>query len=157
MGAGVQIVVTENVSELVRHLREQASEQIAQNYVKSAEIVAGNIRREINTWTSSGGEATGTLARSFKPGFVKRSTGTVRFGVFSSLPYARIHETGGVIRPKNQEYLHFKSRSRGWVKTKKSVIKPKEYLTKAAAASTDAVAELTGQNLRLAISKSRPK
>jgi len=67
--------------------------------------VSGNIRTEINAWTSRTSERkTGALARSFRPGVMQRG-GAIEMGVYSDLPYARIHETGGVITPKNGKYL----------------------------------------------------
>ena len=45
------------------------------------------------------------LAGSWKPTVVETSGGEYTVGVFSDLPYARIHEEGGTIAPKNGQAL----------------------------------------------------
>lgn len=43
------------------------------------------------------------------------------------VPYARIHEEGGVIVPRSRPYLVFKT-ARGWVSTKRVVMPKRPYL-----------------------------
>jgi hypothetical protein len=160
LSAGIKI--EENVTDWADKFAKEINN--AQHYKKAVEIVAGDIRREVKAMVT--GQSKGTLARSFRPTFVKRKR-SIRFGVYSTLPYASIHETGGIIRPKKGKYLHFKvpkaqrafSRGRGsggtggWVKTKRVVIRRKEYLTAAAERSEPKVANLIGKQLHVAARK----
>ena len=107
--AGIQI--NENVTRwAIAFDRKLASDlKSGSGARKALEVIAGNIRKEIADWTSqTEGRKTGALSRSFRPR-VKLSTAhdgtTAVFGVFSVLPYAGIHETGGVIRPKKARML----------------------------------------------------
>lgn len=47
-----------------------------------------------------------------------------------NVPYARIQELGGTIKPRNADYLHFKIGDH-WVKTKSVTIKGTHYLQRA--------------------------
>ena len=71
----------------------------------------------------------GNLASS---GRIKRR-GTAHYSIIfggGRIPYARIQELGGVIKPKTAEYLHFKTKDGEWVKTKSVKIRAKHYLKK---------------------------
>ena len=51
------------------------------------------------------GRRSGHLARSFKWLGIKQKFDSIHVTLQSDVPYARIHETGGTIRPKNVKYL----------------------------------------------------
>lgn len=53
---------------------------------------------------------------------------TFRSIVGSDLVYARIHELGGDIVPKNGDYLTFKTADGNWVRTKKVTMPARPYL-----------------------------
>ena len=42
--------------------------------------------------------------------------------------YARIHEYGGIIRPRNAQYLHFKTDRGNWVRTKQVKMPERRYI-----------------------------
>ena len=66
---------------------------------------------------------TGALSRSITH---EVTPGRARVG--SNLKYARIHEVGGVIRPRVAAFLHFKTEDGGWVMTKKVTMPARPYL-----------------------------
>jgi hypothetical protein len=101
-----QVKVVSNIDRLASQLERKLGPKMAQATMRAGEVVAGQIRREISAWTSNTStKKSGALARSFQTKLVKTEGGNVEVGVYSSLPYARIHERGGVIRPKNGKFL----------------------------------------------------
>jgi len=79
-------------------------------------------------------QLTGNLRRSITvdPQLISQVDNKIAVG--SNLVYARIHDLGGIIKPKNKKYLHFKTKSGKWVRTKKVTIKKykgRGYLTPA--------------------------
>ena len=126
--AGVEI--RENFTSFAENYPKTVRANVIRNASRMTEVVAGFIREEVQRFTSEGGQSTGRLARSFKPSIVKTETGGIKFGVYSTLPYARIHDTGGTIRAKRKRHLHFKVKGK-WVKTKRVRIKRKHYLKRA--------------------------
>lgn len=74
----------------------------------------------------------GALAREVERTPVKK-TGNRYVGKFGFLhegkssKYRRIHEFGGIIRPKNKPYLMFRLPNGQWIRTKKVKIRRKKY------------------------------
>lgn len=97
-------VVVAFLQKLNRHIKEDMRRPL----MRAAQFVIGNIRRSIKLWlneSSFTGKRTGQLERSFHPDVVQDKEGRVTVGVYSRLEYARIHEEGGVIRPKEKRNL----------------------------------------------------
>ena len=66
--------------------------------------------------------------------------------VGSSLIYARIHELGWIITPKNKPYLVFKIKGK-WIRTKKVVIPKRSYLAPALEKNVQAILNIFTNNL----------
>jgi len=60
--------------------------------------------------------------------------------------YARIHEYGGIIRPKKAKALRFKIGGR-WVTTKKVTIKKQPYLRPALSENKDKITKIFAKNI----------
>ena len=107
--AGVDIADTATRWAAIFDSRLSTAIAKGSNTRRALEVIAGHIRREVANWTSeTPGRKTGTLSRSFRPRIKLEESAegsTAVFGVFSGLPYASIHETGGVIRPKRAKRL----------------------------------------------------
>ena len=69
----------------------------------------------------------GRLAASWTPGPVKTSAGKWTISVTSPLPYAMIHETGGVIRPKRVKALAIPDRNYSPIIRNNAPIAPREF------------------------------
>ncbi len=104
---------------------------------RSGRIARNSIRKEIPPPKGAGRfpgyAAKGTLRRSVvdaNPTNRPRAKDwMVQVGIKDTKArrYARIHEMGGVIRPKNKPYLMFKLPNGQWIRTKKVRIKRKRY------------------------------
>jgi len=69
----------------------------------------------------------GRLAASWTPGPVKTAAGKWTINVTSALPYAMIHETGGVIRPKRVKALAIPDRNYGPIIRNNAPIAPRDF------------------------------
>ncbi len=100
MGDSFSVKVT-GAGALIRGL-ERLSANMIKNMEKpmlqAAEIVRGEI-------VQAAPVGTGALRRSFRSALVQTGSKTITAGVFSDLPYARIQNTGGTIRPKTVKNL----------------------------------------------------
>jgi len=70
---------------------------------------------------------TGRLAASWTPGPVKTAADKWTVSVTSPLPYAMIHETGGVIRPKRVKALAIPDRNYGPIIRNNAPIAPRDF------------------------------
>jgi phage gpG-like protein len=96
---------TKHVHALMQRLASMRGQATFTAVQKANQFVAGEIRRQILAWTSTtGGRKSGALARSYRPTFYEKGDRIVG-GVFSDSVYARIHEFGGPIIPKNVQWL----------------------------------------------------
>jgi len=95
-----------DVGMMLKTLREEMSPTVARSVLMAAELVRSAIVLEIQAWTAtSDARKSGALMRSFRPSVVREESGEITAGVYSDLPYARIHETGGTITPKAAKAL----------------------------------------------------
>lgn len=101
------------------------------------EQVARQVKNEARRNVTGGGNATDRLNVRSSGGLGLRASidhevdkagmaSKARIG--ASVKYAAIHEFGGTIHAKNAEYLHFKTRDGGWVRTKQVTIPARPYL-----------------------------
>ncbi len=101
-----RIQVTSKLGALAKRVQRVQQVALTRAALKAAEHAAGQIRREVASWTSrTSTRKTGALARSFVGVLVKSGAEGIRAEAKSSLPYARIHDQGGIIRPKGGKYL----------------------------------------------------
>jgi hypothetical protein len=70
---------------------------------------------------------TGTLKRGWTVGPLKVGNNGYKVDVFNRVPYAAIHETGGVIRPKRVKALAVPNRSYRPIMRNNAAIAPREY------------------------------
>jgi phage gpG-like protein len=77
---------------------------------------------------------TGALGRSITVDTVRRLGKTFRTFVGTNLKYARIHEFGGIIRPKKKKALRFKIGDK-WVMVKRVVMPKRPYFRPTLAAN----------------------
>lgn len=87
-------------------LPEEIDAELIAAMTRVGAILAGQIRREVAAFTSrSRGRKSGALARSWQPSPATKTGQGIEVTVSSDLPYARIHETGGTIRPRRRQWL----------------------------------------------------
>ena len=89
--------VIQSLEAAPRRLRDSAAQA---GFIVQRELVESTMDR-----VNSSGTSTGALAGSWEVAMVSAKPGSFTFGVFSDLPYARIHEAGGVIRPVRAKAL----------------------------------------------------
>lgn len=154
MGMAASVKVFENVSAFVRSFERALPVQAVAVRRKVGETVRRNIQNEIRSW---GGKSTGRLARSFRTVY-KKVPGGYTYEFVSNLPYARIHETGGVVRPRGKWKLGGKNRlavgfrTGGAPKAATSVKVPRSrYLTKASRKALPQVNRIVAASVRLAV------
>jgi hypothetical protein len=136
-------IQSEKLGKLAARFEKGWGPIVGQAFMQAGELVAGEIRREIASWQSSmPSQKTGTLARSFLPRIIKQDDTSLLFGVYSKLPYARIHDEGGnfPITPAMRRAIFAVLKNKGlltpnYVAPKKGyvTIRPKDYLRNATA------------------------
>lgn len=89
---------------------------------------------------------TGNLRRSINSSVSVEGRGVVgKLGAFAI--YARIHELGGVIRPRAQKYLRFPI-GKKWVSAREVVIPPRPYLRPAITENMDKITEIIIKSIK---------
>lgn len=84
---------------------------------------------------------TGRLHNDIKGEIIKITKDLIMGGVGTSVIYARIHELGGVIKPKRAKALKFKIGDK-WITAKRVKIRKKPYLYPALANNIDKIVEI---------------
>ena len=107
--AGISITVKSDVEKTMFRVSDALEKSFVSDLLKSLFIIQGDIIRAVNTWGVSGvpTKRTGALAASFIPRIDVIKNKFLLGSVSSDLPYAGIHETGGVIFPKSAKMLAF--------------------------------------------------
>ena len=123
-------------SALAQAIRAEQARQVqtvASVVLATGEIVYGEVQKRLRGVTLR--YRSGALSRS-----VSRTTKANRYQITTTIsagsaavPYARIHEEGGVIRAKRAPYLVFRS-GKGWVKRKSVQMPKRPYLRPSAEA-----------------------
>lgn len=102
---GIQFSGVQQITELTKSVPNG----LLLGMARGLQVVAGEIRRSIKEWLSSGKpdnvRRTGALMRSFRPSVDVSLKGEFRGKVTSDLPYAAIQEYGGVIVAKRTKFL----------------------------------------------------
>jgi hypothetical protein len=97
------VKITSNVGEVFESIVGSLRTQVRNGMLKASEYAAGALRRQIKGEFKT---RTGGLARSFKATIQQeRKTGEISGGAFSDLGRAPVQNDGGVIKPKNRQYL----------------------------------------------------
>ena len=84
---------------------EDAPKRLRDSAAQAGFIVQRELIESTKAKVNSSGLSTGALSGSWEVALVSSSPGSFTFGVFSDLPYAGIHEDGGVIRPVRAKAL----------------------------------------------------
>lgn len=155
----------EDVGVIMENVRKGMRSGMERGILLAAEIAAGELRREIQT---SFQQHTGMLGRSFRATLVSKDAKTVKAGALSDLHYARIQDRGGDIVPKNVRLLTVPltdqakrwSRAGGsardlpnergkkhWAFVKRVHLAGRRYISKAAVAARDEIAEQVGNEI----------
>lgn len=97
----LDVEVKDELGPFCNALRREIRKDMPVVTQRAARMLQTKIEREIDKWAEN---PTGNLAKSFA--IVTRARGgNVTASVQSDAPYAYIHETGGIIRPRNGKYL----------------------------------------------------
>lgn len=97
---------------------------------------------------------TGHLARSIKGEARLESDRVIGIIGSTGVPYARIHEYGGVITPKKAKILRFQVQPGVWRSAYKVTIPPRPYLMPALVANLEKVGRLIGKEIEKAFEES---
>ena len=109
--------------------------QTDRNLTKKLYVQTGNLYRAI------GHPVREAFGRVFEIKEGRRKVSVI-YGIdLKQIPYARIHELGGVIKPKRKKYLRFKLPSGKVVFTKKVRIPPRPYFFPAVTKAFDSLKE----------------
>ena len=97
------LVWKSNLGAMVSRLDRVAMKAMVDAHVKAAEVVAKMIKAEVRDWTSrTSTRKSRALERSWVPVIRHAGPEGVFGGVFSKVPYAGIHDRGGIIRAKGR-------------------------------------------------------
>ena len=89
--------ITDALERVPRRLRDSVARA---GFLVQRELIEST-KRMVN----KSGHTTGALSGSWEVAFVSARPGSFTFGVFSDLPYAQIHDTGGIIKPVRAKAL----------------------------------------------------
>jgi hypothetical protein len=99
----IDVELDRDVGEMFAHAAEELNPDLAKAVLKAANYGGGVVTETVFAKFPKG---TSALARSFLPAkFISAPEGTIAAGAMSDLPYARIQDEGGTIRPKHRKTL----------------------------------------------------
>jgi len=130
----VASVHTERVQEMLKRKLDMLQSGILEAAQESGILMRNAISSEIEDWAKT--KRTGNLQRSFEIEVTENPFGaSVRVANnYDKAPYARIHDRGGVIKPKRKKFLVFKYQKDGktlWASKTQVRIRKKNYIAKA--------------------------
>lgn len=129
------------------------SPEFKQGMRKAVESVKRQVQRNL-TGGNPLNVRTGLLRRSVKGRVIRKRKAYEGIVGPQRVPYARIHELGGIIRPKRAKALVFKIGNR-WIRTQKVTMPKRPYLKPAALKKSKAVAKILGKAIVGANSQGR--
>ena len=101
MASRIQLKVMGDVAQRLGNTFNNA--KMTKRAVESAELMEAEYITTTMKMLNRSGRATGDLARNWKGTvFEAAQNGVVRFGVVNRLPYAKIHDKGGIIKAKKK-------------------------------------------------------
>jgi phage gpG-like protein len=103
--------------------------------------------RHIRSFSPQGGARPGGVGRSEQIRNITVSGNTITGEFGSSVEYAHIHEFGGVIKPKNGKYLHFKTFDGSWHSVEKVTMPARPHLRPAARDEQDRIKQMVAQKI----------
>ena len=104
MSVSVEIDIRDGVSTKLGAITDGVARELARTVLKAAHQTAAIVSRVVLEKMPGG---TSELARSFPAhvGFVEQSRSMVSARTYSDLPYARIQDQGGVVKPRTAKAL----------------------------------------------------
>ena len=125
MAADFKVTFDDNVRVFARDFVDQLGPVATMAMIQSANQVVTQLASTIETTLNKNSK--GTLKQNWKPGPLMVSGKLYRIEVVNPLPYARIHETGGVIRPKRVKALAIPNRKYSPIIRNGVPIAPREF------------------------------
>lgn len=125
MAQNFKIDIDENVSEFAKKFVEKMGPQLAQNLMLAGEELRAEVA--LSTRENLNKRPKGRLLQSWTVGPLKVGDNSYGVDVFSRVPYAAIHETGGVIRPKRVKALAIPNRDYRPIIKNDVAIAPRDY------------------------------
>jgi hypothetical protein len=95
--------VTGGAGKVLKDIADTLGPEFVRSVLRAAEIVRGQIVLSIRARLNK--DPRGQLQQSYKPVVHEQGVGDVSVGVYSNLPYAQIHESGGTIVPRTVRHL----------------------------------------------------
>lgn len=125
MAAGFKVKFDDNVRRFARDFVKELGPVMTMSMLQAGNQVVTQLAKTIQKDLKKNSK--GTLKQSWKVSPVIGSGNSLRVEVSSPLPYARIHETGGVIRPKRVKALAIPNRRFTKIIRNGVAIAPREY------------------------------
>ena len=125
MAAGFKVKFDDNVRKFARDFVKELGPVMTMSMLQAGNQVVTQLADTIQTTLNKNSK--GTLKQSWKVSPVVGSGNSLRVLVSSPLPYARIHQTGGVIRPKRVKALAIPNRSYSRIIRNGVPIAPREF------------------------------
>lgn len=124
----------------IERLGSKFASALSKAMQKSAFVIEANIKKRFGT-PGNLKVRTGKLRRSIRTIITDKSV-----SVGTNVVYAPIHEYGGIIRPKNYQYLTFKSQY-GWIRAKKVTMPARPFMKPGTEQSIPQIKEIIVQEL----------
>ena len=144
MKLGIIVRGARQAAQAMQRAAEKTEATLKRGLQKAASIIAGEAKRQVYAGRPDHliGQ-TGRLRQSIQTAVDPHG---LRARVGTNVIYARIHELGGTIRPKTQQYLRFPIGD-SWVTVREVTIPPRPYLAPAAKAKGQEAADALANTL----------
>ena len=125
MAQSFKLDVDNEFAEFAEEFTDALSAEMGQKLIFAAQVLQTVLQD--STSENLFKNPKGTLKRSWTVSPIKVASNAFEVDVFSRVPYAAIHETGGVIRPKRVKALAVPNRSYSPIMKNNAAIAPREY------------------------------
>ena len=125
MAQDFSVKFDDNIRKFAAEFADKLGPVLTMGMMRAAQQVQTSVK--IQTTKKLKKHPTGRLLNSWEIGPIKTSEDAWRIDVFSMVPYAMIHETGGVIRPKRVKALAIPNRKYTKIVRNGVPIAPREY------------------------------
>jgi hypothetical protein len=125
MAQGFKLDIENEFAEFASEFSSTLGVEVAKSLVFSGQVLQGLLMRSTSDKLKKNPK--GTLKNSWTVGPIKLGESAFKVDVFSLVPYAAIHETGGVIHPKRVKALAVPNRRFRKIIKNGVPIAPREY------------------------------
>ena len=125
MAQDFSVKIDDNVRKFAEKFAAQLGPVISMGMLQAADQMRQSVAQSTTSLLNKNSK--GKLSNSWTPGPLITSANKFSINVFSMVPYASIHETGGVIKPKRVKALAIPDRSYSPIMRNNAPIAPRDF------------------------------